>query len=352
MSDKSAIEWTDATWNPTTGCTKVSPGCLHCYAETMDKRLVARNEGVRYVPWTAYAQQREDTARAGDGTYRAVRLHPERLDQPLKWKRPRRIFVNSMSDLFHEDVPDAFIDRVFAAMALTPWHTYQVLTKRPERMRAYLSDQWTGFRQREQMSALRPDLAVIDVIYPLPNVWLGVSAENQRWADARLPLLAQVPAAVRFVSCEPLLGPLDLREWLCQDGMDCRKSPWLLTHYCPDNKMDWLIVGGESGPGARPMHPDWARSLRDQCQEAGVPYFFKQWGEWAPDYQRGGSGVPTSQRRYVDCFGAFRSTNELTNFSIPDDWYFMARVGRHAAGALLDGREWREFPQEAGHDPR
>lgn len=219
MSDRTGIEWTDATWNPVTGCDQVSEGCDHCYAKTLAER------------W--WAGQYPPNADGSPRRFEDVRTHPERLDQPLRWRRPRLVFVNSVSDLFHSDVSDEFIDRVFDVMAETPQHTYQVLTKRPGRMASYT-------RRR------RPD--------PLPNVWLGTSVENQRWADVRIPQLLRAPAAVRFLSCEPLLGPVDLK---------LEGTEEVLNEGLP--QMDWVIVGGESGVGHRPMAPEWAQSLRDQC---------------------------------------------------------------------------------------
>ncbi len=211
MADRSAIEWTEATWNPVTGCTKVSPGCAKCYAQ----RIAERFRGTRAFP---------------NGF--DVTLRHDRLDIPLRWKRPRKIFVNSMSDLFHERVPLDFIQAVFSTMRQAHWHQFQVLTKRSARLRELAAElDW-------------PD-----------NVWMGVSVENQRWTS-RIDDLCQVPAAVRFLSVEPLLGPLSLDL----------------------GGIDWVIVGGESGPGARPMRADWARSVREQCEAAGVPFFFKQWG--------------------------------------------------------------------------
>lgn len=219
-----------------------------------------------------------------------VACHNERMDHPLRWRCwPRRIFVNRMSDLFHQDVPNEFIDKVFAVMALAPWHTFQVLTKRPERMRDYLSDRFVTDGIEEQMIALlarHPDLEPRQKIYPLPNVWLGVSVEDQDSADARIPLLLRTPAAVRWISAEPLLGPVDLmqlddhsRGGLTIYGWNCLyRNP---TFGRPG--IDWVVVGGESGPNARPMHPDWVRSLRDQCADSGVPFLFKQWGEWGAD---------------------------------------------------------------------
>jgi len=240
VSDKSHIEWTDATWNPVTGCTKVSPGCKHCYAERFAERF-------RGVPGHPYEQGFDLT------------IWPERLDQPRRWKEPRRIFVNSMSDLFHPGVSAAYIRKVFDAMVAAPQHQYQVLTKRPERA-ALLADE-----------------------LPWPDqVWMGTSVENQDYVG-RIDELRKVPAHVRFLSCEPLLGPLDMD----LDGIH------------------WVIVGGESGPGARPMKPQWVRSIRRQCRAADVPFFFKQWGG----------------------------------------------VNKKVAGRLLDKRTYDEFPQQLGAVP-
>ena len=219
MSDGSAIEWTDATWNPVRGCTKVSPGCKHCYAETFAERW-------RGIPDHPYGQGFD------------LRLVPEKLDEPLRWKRPRRIFVNSMSDLFQDGVDDLFIQRVFETMSVADWHTYQVLTKRADRMQAVTR-------------TLPPELL------GHPNVWLGVSVEDRRYGVPRIDLLRSVPAAVRFLSIEPLLkdlGDLDL------------------------GGIHWVIVGGESGPGARPMLPTWVEAIRRQGQDHQVAFFFKQWG--------------------------------------------------------------------------
>ena len=240
MSDKSAIEWTEATWNPVTGCTKVSPGCAHCYAERFAERF-------RGVPGHPYENGFD------------LELRPARLEQPLRWRAPRLIFVNSMSDLFHEDVPVDFIHRIFEVMEQASQHTFQVLTKRAERLQE-----------------LAPSL-------PWPaNVWMGVSVENQIWSS-RIDHLRETPAAVRFLSCEPLLGPLELD----------------LTG------VSWVIAGGESGPRARPMRPEWVHSIRQQCQAWEVPFFFKQWG-------------------------AHDETGR--------------RVGKKRAGRLLAGRTWDDLP--------
>lgn len=219
MSDGSAIEWTDATWNPVRGCTKISPGCKHCYAETFAERF-------RGVPGHPFEHGFD------------LRLVPEKLDEPFRWARSRRIFVNSMSDLFHTRVPDDYVHQVFSVMRRADWHVYQVLTKRPERMREIVANgaKWAA-RCR--------------------HIWLGVSVEDRTYGVPRIDLLRSTPAAVRFLSIEPLLE--DLGE-LPLDGID------------------WVIVGGESGRRARPMHEAWVLSIRDQCKAARVPFFFKQWG--------------------------------------------------------------------------
>lgn len=270
------IEWTDETWNPVTGYDRVSPGCAHCYAETIANRFA----GTKAFP---------------NGF--AVTLHPERLDQPLHWWKPRRVFVNSMSDLFHPEVPDQFIAEVLTVMALCQKHTFQVLTKRPQRMAKLLADH--GFWTMVGVAALArgvwpPERGVSFDAHALPNVWLGVSVENQRYADLRIPWLLRTPAAVRFLSCEPLLGPIDLgiadhrghkRDYVGNYDYVClgcstedRDARWFVY----DQPLDWVIVGGESGAGARRMDVAWALSLRDQCAEAHVPFFFKQWGGRSP----------------------------------------------------------------------
>ena len=246
MSDKSAIEWTDATWNPTTGCTKVSPACAHCYIErTPPFRIAGRKFERGNIP---------------------IKLHMDRLDTPKHWTKPRRIFVNSLSDMFHQDVPFHFISFVWRTMQDTPQHIYQILTKRAERMRAVV-----------------PQL--IQTFGVLPNVWLGVSVENQHFADERIPLLLQMPAAVRFISAEPLLGEIDLGciEWQRTDGSDYfdalkRKRNPFDDVGLNGAALDWVIVGGESGPHTRPTNPEWVRAIQRQCETAGVPFFFKQWG--------------------------------------------------------------------------
>lgn len=262
-----SIEWTDTTWNPTTGCDRVSPGCDHCYALTMAKRLKGMG--------SAKYQRDGDPRTSGPGF--GITEHASSLDAPLGWRKPRKVFVNSMSDLFHDGVSDAFIWSVWCAMASTPRHTYQVLTKRHGRMRSLLT-RWAadGWIARDHRM-LWNDLSGHVVNGALPNVWLGVSVEDQKRADLRIPALLRTPAAVRWLSCEPLLGPVDLKlvDW---DGA---------TGLCVLEKafgwgIDWVVAGGESGRGARPMDPDWARQLRDQCQEAGAAFLFKQWGDATP----------------------------------------------------------------------
>jgi protein gp37 len=561
MGDKTGIQWTDATWNPTTGCDRVSPGCDNCYALGQAKRLKAMGQ--------AKYQTDGDPRTSGPGF--GIAVHPDTLDQPLRWAKPRKIFVNSMSDLFHAGVPDEFIAKVFAVMAATPRHTYQILTKRHGRMRSllnsadfvarvrrqmdvievdrqiaamgdevivaiagyrgyYVSDRGRVFtgngsdrclwreellpttaearrlycsakcRQKanyeqkvsrweppaDAMRQMSPDVAeqghqrvtlyldgeprrelvhrlvlsafdrapepgeqgchvngdpsvnalpnlrwgtqednwddrkrhgngrsyfkvsaeqvreirqlaasgesacgigarfgisdtqvrnivsrrqwsyAPDLQWPLPGVWLGVSVEDQQRADLRIPALLKTPAAVRFLSCEPLLGPIDLHahddglhHWLPDFGpiYDPPDQAMCQAHGCPDCPrvqphagcayIDWVIVGGESGRDARPMHPDWARSLRDQCAEAGVPFFFKQWGEWIPD----APGRPTASATRPGL--TWRWPRECLR---PDGTRSspggeggtqLIRVGKHAAGRELDGRTWDEFPASA-----
>ena len=284
MGDKSNIQWTDATWNPVTGCTKVSPGCAHCYAETTADRFWA----AQYPHVDQQTRQPVNATSLPSTTeprqFNDVWTHTDRLDQPLRWKRPRRIFVNSMSDLFHEAVSDEFVDRVFAVMALCPQHVFQVLTKRAERMRDYLGanpGEQAGVRDRVLVAMQRVAGVSVAVTWPLWNVWLGVSVENQHFADERIPLLLQTLAAVRFISAEPLLGPINLRELAHREDwyVDALDTPDLMR------RLDWVIIGGDSGPNARPCELDWIRFLRDQCRAAGVPAFVKQLGSHSQHYQ-------------------------------------------------------------------
>jgi protein gp37 len=298
MSDNTAIEWTDATWNPVTGCTKVSPGCDNCYAE----RIVARFHG--------------------KGSFAVVARSEDKLYAPLRWRKPRKVFVNSMSDLFHDQVPLSFIERVFSVMARTPQHVYQLLTKRHGRMASIL--------RRPTFPETIRSIVGADVEWPLPNLWLGVSVEDQKRADLRIPALLDTPASVRWLSCEPLLGPVDLARSLSlwNPGDD---QPWHGARLPARDVLHWVVCGGESGSGARPMHPDWARSLRDQCQKGGIPFFFKQWGEWVPIDQ-----MP------ADTFQRWDAAHGCDAY----DWGQPWRVGKKAAGRELDDRTWDEYPGE------
>lgn len=286
MSDNSAIEWTDATWGPTLGCTKVSPGCSNCYAIRTARRLAGNPEPKVSLPYAGLVHR--DDASQLDWTGQ-VNLVPDRLDQPLRWRKPRRIFVNSQSDLFHDAVPDDFIAQVFAVMSMARQHTFQILTKRHARMRSLLSSDAFVEAVRCAIGDRRTDGSWHGTPrpkWPLPNVWLGVSVENQKWAQIRIPALLKTPAAVRWLSCEPLLGPIALSPFLHyrpigENLVDAPLTP-AGARACTLPALDWVVVGGESGPGARPMHPDWARALRDECKTADIPYLMKQWGEWGP----------------------------------------------------------------------
>jgi protein gp37 len=261
MADKSKIEWTDATWNPLAGCTKVSPGCANCYAERMAKRLRAMGQ-------EKYQDAVDDKGRWTGRVWLAA-AESDLMTQPLRWQKPRRIFVGSMSDLFHEAVPFEFIRRVFHVMMDAGWHTFQVLTKRPAQALAffhwynetYWRKGWNDDDIFEQFARLHP------------NIWVGTSAENQAAYDERVGDLVRLPVAVHYLSLEPLLGPID---------MDLLGRNYGRNYRGWSERVDWVIAGGESGPGVRPMHPDWVRSIRAQCQAADVPFFFKQYGAWGP----------------------------------------------------------------------
>lgn len=358
MADKSKIEWTDATWNPIRGCSVVSEGCRNCYAMAVAARF--SDKGMAYEG-LAYRNQ------SGPHWTGQVKMIEDHLEDPLRWKRPRRIFLNSMSDLFHESIPDDWIDQIFAIMALAHQHIFQILTKRPQRMRQYL----LGAGRQDNVCRWLNDLTIVlpqhlqrirSSLYegrghrnleqwPLPNAWLGVSCEDQKTADERIPQLLQTPAAVRWVSAEPLLGPIDLeshpRHWLTLTDSLLSCSSKISD---PQARLDWVIVGGESGPSARPMHPDWAHSLRDQCVAAGVPFFFKQWGKYLPvgpvksgDEVINGTAVfdQDGERLLPDCCGNDYDVDE-SQVAIR-----FGPVGKKAAGRILDGREWNEYPDIA-----
>ena len=299
MAEHSKIEWTDATWNPVTGCSVVSPGCTNCYAMKL--------AGTRLRHHPSHAGLTVDT-KAGPVWTGEVRLNEGWIDQPLRWRRPRRIFVCAHGDLFHELVPEAWIDRVFREMGRAPHHTFQVLTKRAQRMRDYMSrfkpdgDGWVTRDGKPAMGEKQWGPIFGDDNFPPRNLWLGVSVEDQARADARIPDLLATPAAVRFVSAEPLLGPIKIRNHLmagcdpgccasCGHGHGFTRCPNYggvaktsdKGNGCSDFRranfaIAWVIVGGESGPGARPMHPDWARSIIAQCRSAGIACFIKQLG--------------------------------------------------------------------------
>ncbi|MCB8835975.1 DUF5131 family protein [Aurantimonas sp. VKM B-3413] len=393
MADGTKIEWTDATWNPVTGCAVVSPGCTNCYAMKL--------AGTRLKHLPSRAGLTIDT-RAGPVWNGTIRFNTEWLDQPMRWRRPRRIFVCAHGDLFAEGVTDAMLDQVFAVMALAPQHSFQVLTKRPERMRDYVIDL---HRRCRNIGGAATDIILghtavisgaVKTTFPLaagrardtalnqldaglPNVWLGVSVEDQQRADQRIPILLDTPAAVRFVSAEPLLGPIDFGvAWHGEDALEsecwgdcawCEKGHPPL-HNCHRGRqseaafmkgrsgLDWIIVGGESGHGARPMHPDWARAIRDQCADAGVPFLFKQWGEWAPVtaesdengeldavYPITGCSDPSVHRGEQECL--FWQGDDVVRWPLIDTLPTtgVRRVGKKAAGRLLDGVTHDGFPE-------
>lgn len=347
MADKSKIEWTDATWTPIrarrldTGkvgvhCERVSPACTNCYAATFNKRnLPSHGTGLDFI-----VPNREKVE---------IFIDEEMLMAPSRWKRPRKIFVCSQTDLFGEFVSDEQIAEVFLVMALCKDHVFQVLTKRPDRMHRWMttpSDRCIFIKPKRKGA----DWIATDTLnrfgWPLPNVWLGVTAENQEWADKRIPLLLQTPAARRFVSVEPMLGAVDLRrymwpvhayweakyanydECLAKGGSCGYSRQGLVSAYSVF--LDQVICGGESGTGARPMQLKWARSLRDQCVNAGTAYFFKQFGAYAPI------------DNLVDPLYSRALRGEIPSV---DGMY---RVGKKAAGRLLDGVEWSQFPKVEG----
>jgi protein gp37 len=412
MGDTS-IEWTDKVWNPVRGCSEVSPGCGLCYARVMAARF--SDPGL----WGhTFAERTENGGSRWTGK---VALIPDKLAEPLSWRKPARCFVNSTSDLFHEALSFEDIAAVYGVMAACPHITFQVLTKRPERRWEFYA--WAAEQGAELLAAVgaeppggspvpgamalflegletRPpidDLAKMlrpayRAPWPLPNAWEGASCETQKEADERIPHLLATPAAVRFLSLEPLLGPIDLRQWIgygryegnvpghCVsiDGESlhlgdrkCRTCGWGF----PDDPdyprrvpgIAWVIVGGESGHGARPMHPEWARSLRDQCAAAGVPFFFKQWGEWGSGCTLMGTGAKAMPRQFADfqqwvnkastwiaggtcvdlagrvmrCGGDMMHARDEGTFPVA----VLHREGKKEAGRLLDGREWSEFPE-------
>ncbi len=310
---RTSIEWTDETWNPVRGCAIVSKGCTNCYAMRQAHR--SNHSGGAYQGLTMMTK-------AGPVWNGRIRTVPELVREPFTWRRPRRVFVNSMSDLFHEDVPEDFIRAVWCTMADNPRHVFQILTKRPQRMRDWLLK---GLKISEDF-----------VAPPLRNVWLGVSVEDQAAADERIPLLLETPAAVRWISAEPLLGPIDLRD--PPNDMGEPRFSYLERVDGEGPRIDWAVIGGESGPGARPMHPAWARSLRDQCAAANVPFFFKQQGAYTYSVPAAHDGDPDV---WVCTDG--RVGNEEQALA-GGSWQGMFRVGKKAAGRLLDHQLHDEYP--------
>ena len=328
------IEWCDRVWNPVTGCSPVSAGCDHCYAARMANRLRGR---------CGYPK---------DDPFR-VTLHPEKLELPLHWKKPQKIFVNSMSDLFHDDVPFEWVDKVFATISLAWRQTFIILTKRPERMKQYITSDRLNHKRigYSQFGKL--------LNWPLKNLWLGVSIEDQQTANERTPLLLLTPAAKRLVSVEPMLGTVNVKKYL-RYYCDCGICNFCNGGNSPD-MIDWVICGGETGPSARPMHPDWVRSLRDQCAAANVPFFFKSWGEWLPISQMAGDAEslyyprpeydPNASRKCKCQTGSLQFSGNLLPVGSLGAWGSGSmqtfKVGKKAAGALLDGQECRQFPEVA-----
>ncbi len=351
MSDTTGIEWCNSTWNPVRGCSRMSAGCRHCYAERVAARFCGPGQ-----PYAGLAKRKlvviqDDTVRdvprhrLEPGWTGEVRMVPEHLADPLRWRRPRRIFVNSMSDLFHEKLSDEQIALVFGVMALAAQHTYQVLTKRAKRMRQWCS-RWTlemcldvlahyALPSGERIQGpgvwnrpARKDWFDVEN-FPAPWIWLGVSVENQDAADERIPELLQTPAAVRFLSCEPLLGPIELHHLRAGFGGDVRLPEAHYSalqrhhddnYYESDTVIDWVIAGCESGQGARPCDIAWLRALRDQCRCAGVPFFLKQAGDWR---------VPLAERQGIMTAGVGSK----------------AKSGGIIALPYLDGEQHAAFPE-------
>lgn len=326
------IQWATRVWNPVTGCSPVSPGCDNCYAFRMAKRLAGRCGYPKNEPFR-------------------VTFHPERLDMPSRWRKPQRVFVNSMGDLFHEQVPFEWIEEVFQEIRLSAQHneghSFMILTKRPERLLKNTSWEDGDPSNGDYSSGVVPMYKLL----PWPkNLWLGVTCETQEQADKRIPLLLQIPAAVRFISVEPMLGLVVLPdEYLTGEYAPVDFGGAMTEQNGP--KINWVICGGESGPGARPMHPDWVRSLHDQCQDASVPFYFKQWGEfivpedsaescrvcgctWNNACEGGCSWVEPGL--CSNCVGKEEPSYRAVKY---------VRVGKKAAGRLMDGRTWSEFPE-------
>ncbi|MHC1788584.1 phage Gp37/Gp68 family protein [Solidesulfovibrio sp.] len=375
MADKSKIQWCDATINPCYGCSPVSPACANCYAAKMAARM-AHNPAV-----CQYFEGLTDKNNKWTGR---INLFPQKMEQALRWKRPRRIFVGSMTDIFHEAVPDSFLDQIFTDMALAQHHTFILLTKRPERMRHYIQGVHDEPVDTERdMALFDPWRATGGELYgqrpwPLPNVILMTTVEDQPRADGRMPHLMALASMgwLTGVSVEPMLGQVDLNR-IHESGESEHGMHWESWESCLTGRrfdiwadresegyprLSWVICGGESGPGARPMHPDWVRGLRDQCKAAGTPFLFKQWGEWGTNW--------TDMRGDVPVFKQFSSFEHYCakaptwmykgdKLICPDGHVptsgcregksfpmaIISRVGNKRAGRLLDGRDHNEFPK-------
>lgn len=346
------IGWADETWNPVTGCTRVSPGCEHCYIDWSPPfRMNDR-----------HFRDRDGSRSNAIGSATGLQLHPDRLGQPLRWTKPKRIFVNSLSDLFHDEIPDEYIAKVFAVMALAHRHTFQVLTKRPARMRSLLNS--VDFRGTVGLAMQEIDVDATQALFrdggpyydddgwtrtlwPILNVHLGVTVEDQKHALLRVPILLDTPAAVRFLSAEPLLGAIDLTE-VFRTYQPREDASWRGDRLNVSDMLQWVIVGGESGPDARPMHPEWARKIVADCWARDVAVFFKQWGEWAPEVM--GVHRDNSPAGFLDVDGTWRPLNGKGMPDAPPyargDAVTMRRGGKHATGNLLDGHIVEHFPTE------
>ncbi|WP_138437951.1 DUF5131 family protein [Marinobacter shengliensis] len=348
MGKTTNIEWTDATWNPIRGCSRVSEACRNCYAETVAKRF--SGDGQPYEGLIA---------RTGQWNGR-VSFIDHKLDEPLRWQKPRMVFVNSMSDLFHESLTNEQIAAVFGVMAAAPRHTFQILTKRPARLREWFRWHANEVRARDlrfepwriceaEAQEYIPDLSAAGTgaPWPLPNVWIGVSVEDQKTADERIPLLLDTPAAVRWISAEPLLGEICLQGIAPGETQEQGKRRQYLASGDPEQQprgngsgfIDWVVAGGESGAKARPMHPEWVRTLRDQCSAAGVPFLFKQWGEWAPEIECA-TETGAESALYMEVDG----TTRAARYGARNGAVTIQRNGKKATGRRLDGRLLDGYP--------
>ena len=336
MADKSHIEWTDATWNPITGCTLVSDGCTNCYAARM---AATRLKGHPSRKGLARMNAKGVAKFTGE-----LRFNQKWLDQPLGWTKPRRIFVCAHGDLFHEHVPEVWLRKIFAVMAMSPQHTFQILTKRPNIMAEYMSSYCFPGSVWSAMGEINPKRFAENarMQWPLPNVWLGTSVEDQATAEKRIPHLLAAPAALHFLSCEPLLDKIDLcnlkmegteRTLNAFTGLDSKG----VAHF--DDVVEWLIAGGESGSHARPINRNWVRLFRDQCAEYDVPFLLKQWGVWFPLGEVDSSGMMPR---------AFNHDDPGAWVKFEDDEISL-QIGKKISGRFLDGVIHDGFPGDEVH---